>query len=292
MLFEAVTKQAVPIETRKTVAGTEARADGRRSLVFAHGERSAPFDLVVDALGSSSPLCPPSGRPLPYGALWAGLDWPNGGSLDTTALEQRYVGAHTMVGVMPMGLPDGFAANQAAFFWSLREDRFDEWRAGGLALWKDRVAALWPATLPLLDQIDDPERLIFARYRHRTLAHPTETGLIHIGDAWRSNSPQLGQGANMALLDAYALAMAIRAEPDVESALARAVRARRAHVMTYQAMSRLFTPVYQSDSRMLPILRDRLVGPLSKVWPATTILAMIVSGLLAAPLGKLGLRTF
>ena len=37
-----------------------------------------------------------------------------------------------------------------------------------------------------------------------TLRAPAEPGLIHLGDAWHTTSPQLGQGANMALLDAMA----------------------------------------------------------------------------------------
>jgi salicylate hydroxylase len=55
------------------------------------------------------------------------------------------------------------------------------------------------------------------------------------------------------------------------------------------SMSYLFTPVYQSDSRILPLLRDRLVGPLAKLWPATAILAAIVGGLVGRPLQRLGL---
>src|SRR6185436_9875384 len=100
---------------------------------------------------------------------------------------------------------------------------------------------------------------------------PAEPGLIHIGDAWHSASPQLGQGANMALLDAYALSLALRKHGDVADALAEVVRLRRWHVQLYQVMSALLTPVYQSDSRLLPFARDRLVGPLSTLWPATWI---------------------
>jgi 2-polyprenyl-6-methoxyphenol hydroxylase-like FAD-dependent oxidoreductase len=109
-------------------------------------------------------------------------------------LEQRYAGAHTMAGVMPIGRAAGFAAPQAAFFWSLRQDQLEGWRREGLEAWKAKVLALWPRTQALLEQIDAPERLTFARYRHRTLKVPAERGVIHIGDAWRSTSPQLGQG--------------------------------------------------------------------------------------------------
>jgi 2-polyprenyl-6-methoxyphenol hydroxylase-like FAD-dependent oxidoreductase len=113
--------------------------------------------------------------------------------------------------------------------------------------------------------------------------------MIHIGDAWHSASPQLGQGANMALLDAYALALALREASDVRSALARAIVMRRRHVRLYQALTALFTPVYQSDGRLLPFVRDRLVGPLSKLWPATAIQAAMVSGLIGRPLKRLKL---
>lgn len=60
-------------------------------------------------------------------------------------------------------------------------------------------------------------------------------------------------------------------------------------MLTYQWLTALFTPVYQSDSRLLPLIRDRVVGPLSKLWPATTIQAAMVSGLVGNPLPSLGL---
>jgi 2-polyprenyl-6-methoxyphenol hydroxylase-like FAD-dependent oxidoreductase len=95
----------------------------------------------------------------------------------------------------------------------------------------------------------------------------------------------------MALLDAYALAHALRGAPreGVGAALTRAVALRRRHVRLYQAASRSFTPVYQSDSRWLPLLRDRLVGPFAKRWPATAILAALVAGQIGRPLRALGL---
>ena len=161
----------------------------------------------------------------------------------------------------------------------------------GLDAWKADVRSLWPDCAPLLDQIHDAEQLTFAHYAHRTLPCPTAPALIHIGDAWHSASPQLGQGANMALLDAWALAAGLRATHDVEAGLARAIAMRRRHVKLYQWLSALFTPVYQSDSRVLPVIRDGLVGPLSGLWPATWIQAAMVSGLIGDPLTSLGLAS-
>ncbi|WP_254621019.1 NAD(P)/FAD-dependent oxidoreductase [Sphingomonas sp. CL5.1] len=261
----------------------------KRHLHFADGGIAGPFDLIVDALGTRTPLAPPTGRSLAYGALWASLDWPDGASFDNAALEQRYRRASTMIGVLPIGTSSNARRPQVAFFWSLRADSLTAWRTAGLDAWKAEVLALWPACAPLLDQIVDPDQLTFAHYAHRTLRDPAEPALIHIGDAWHSASPQLGQGANMALLDAWALAKGLREGASVRAGLERAVARRRRHVHLYQRLTALFTPVYQSDSRLLPFVRDRLVGPMSKLWPATWIQAAMVSGLVGNPLHPLGL---
>ncbi len=286
-LYNAVTSTGIPIATTRTIVGSSLEA-GRRQLQFDDDDTSEPFDLIVDTLGTRTPLAPPTGRSLAYGALWASLDWPTVG-FDGAALEQRYRRASKMVGVLPIGTPPDGARAQAAFFWSLRADRLDEWRQRGMAAWKAEVLELWPACATLLEQIVEPDQLVFARYAHRTLRRPAEPALIHLGDAWHSASPQLGQGANMALLDAWALAMALREAADVPNALVNAVAMRRRHVRLYQALTALFTPVYQSDSTVLPFVRDRLVGPISKLWPATWIQAAMVSGLIGNPLGPLGL---
>ncbi len=104
------------------------------------GRTSAKADLVVDALGVRSPLS--RGQllpPLPFGALWGNLDWPEGGDaapFDATALEQRYEAARMMVGVLPVGRLRLGMPKQAAFFWSLKHTDVAGWRSKGLEAWK------------------------------------------------------------------------------------------------------------------------------------------------------------
>jgi salicylate hydroxylase len=287
ILHGAVQTAGIPIETAREVGASRLEPNGRRRLLFADGDASPQFDLIVDCLGASSPLTGLAGPLLTYGALWASLDWCDG--FDPAALEQRYVRASRMTGVLPIGTSPGRSREQAALFWLLRGDAFEAWRAAGLEAWKAEVRALWPATSPLLDQISSPEQLTFARYRHHTLRAPAQASLIHIGDAWHATSPQLGQGANMALLDAWALARGLEERTDLEAGLAHAVRLRRRHVRLYQTLSALFTPAYQSDSRLLPFVRDRIVPPFGRRWPATTIQAEMVAGTFGDPLDRLGL---
>jgi salicylate hydroxylase len=254
--------------------------DGR--LSFADGSRSARFDLVIDALGMRSSLSRAPKEPLPFGALWASLDWV--GPFDPAALEQRYELARKMVGVLPIGRLPGSQQKQAAFFWSLKHSDRTAWEAGDLEAWKAQVLQLWPETAPLLAQIRGHSDLVFATYAHRTLSDPVSRDVVHIGDSWHCTSPQLGQGANMALLDAFALARALERQNDLANALGEYARMRLWHIRLYQLASWLFTPAYQSDSAALAWVRDAVAAPLSRTWPGPQLLAALVAGQIGSPL--------
>lgn len=286
LLRDAVGRAKISVASGHEVLAREQRQGGEW-LRFADQTDDGPFHLIVDASGARSCLAGPAGRDLPFGALWANVDFLRG--FDEHALSQRYRRASKMAGVLPIGRPNGDERPQAAFFWSHRARDHEKWLGGNLESWKREVLDLWPETQPILDQIASHEALTFARYAHKTIRRPASKGLIHIGDAWHSASPQLGQGANMALMDAYALALALRRGRDVAEALSIAVALRARHVRLYQLLTALLTPIYQSDSRTIPLLRDWLMGPLSKLWPLTSLQAALVSGLVGWPLRKLDL---
>nr|WP_070960952.1 NAD(P)/FAD-dependent oxidoreductase [Hyphomonas sp. Mor2] len=287
-LYQAAQEAGVEIVLAAPVTSVEA-ADP--ALILEGGERISGLDLAVYAHGARSSLTPSDrGVDLPYGALWATLPWPENGGFDVTALEQRYHKASQMTGVMPSGRLSRDAPETLTYFWSIRGDQEAAWRARPLDAWKADAAALWPETAQLMDHFSSHDDLTFARYRHHTSNAPiVGRGFARIGDAWHAASPQLGQGANMALLDAWALAQAISSTHEVGDALKAYVRARRGHVRLYQIMTWLFTPVYQGDSHVLPWLRDWLAAPLSKIWPAPPLLAAMVSGAIGAPLKRLNL---
>jgi salicylate hydroxylase len=282
-LYDAALAAGAEIQQGREIADVD---DGR--LVFAGGETSAKFDLVIDALGVRSPLARPVPlAPLNFGALWVNLDWPDGSGFDDAALEQRYKAARKMVGVLPVGRLKSGGARQAAFFWSLRQADHPAWADASLDGWKAEVLRLWPETAPLVDQIVQREQLIFASYCHGTLRSPLGSRVVHVGDSWHSASPQLGQGANMALLDALALARALGAHRVIADAAAAYARARLLHIRLYQLASWMFTPAYQSDSGAIAWVRDWLVAPISRVGPAPGILAALVAGSIGSPLSAI-----
>ena len=261
-----------------------ARAEGR-TLHFADGSHDGPFDLVIDSAGAASPLSPMQSRPLPYGAVWATVDWPET-ELPWGELRQRYRRASRMAGVLPVGQLPGQTGRKAAIFWSLPVAGQDDWRNAGIDAWVAEGSRLWPEFAPFAGQITTDTQMTMARYTHGTLRRPWSPGLVHIGDAAHRTSPQLGQGANMALLDALALARALRVARG-DAALALYANARRWHVRVYQMMSAAFTPQYQSDSRWLPVLRDNVLFPLSMVPPVPHILTALVCGTMLPPTGRL-----
>ena len=283
LLHDAAVAHGVAILPGHEVVAGEARGAGR-VLLFADGRASAPHDLIVDSLGVASPLVRATTHWLPYGALWTDVDLPAGGAFAANLLEQRYDRASRMIGVLPT------AKSRAALFWSLRADAVGDWRLAGLDRWKEEVVRLWPAAEALVAQIDRPERLTFARYAHRTLGDPCGAKQVHIGDAWHAASPQLGQGANMAMLDAWALAQALREAGSIEEGLASFRQARRGHVRIYQALTALVTPLYQSDSILAAVLRDIFFAPLSRIGPGPRLQAALVGGMAGGPLRKLGLE--
>ena len=278
-LIKQVTRANIPIETSSEIVGV---SDGGR-LCLRNESRSDRFDLIIDAAGATSPLRQNPGRPLGYGALWGTVEWPDQLALPPDMLHQRYKAASHMLGILPIGRMPGSQKQLASIFWSLPSNTYDNWRAAPLERWKAQAALLWPEFRLCLDQITAHEQMTMARYMHGTLPRVWGGNVVHIGDAAHMASPQLGQGANMALLDADTLACALRAAGPLNWQLEAFVRRRRWHTRLYQAMSRAFTPFYQSDSRLLPVIRNHVMMPLSKVSPMPNLLSRLVCGDLIRP---------
>jgi 2-polyprenyl-6-methoxyphenol hydroxylase-like FAD-dependent oxidoreductase len=263
VLFDALyqaarTEPRVEVRTGCAIRGL--RRDGARTYACdAAGVEHGPFDLFVIADGAVSELRGAAGETArdaiyPWGALWFVSEDP--GRVFERELYQVAARARRLYGVLPTGLGPSGERPVVSLFWSLAARELEAWRAGGLAAWKDEVRVLDERIQHVLDAISSVEQVTFARYRDVHMPQFHERGVVFIGDAAHATSPQLGQGANLALVDGIVLADAIAREASIDTALEAYVRERRRHVYHYQRMSRWLTPLFQSDSRVLGWLRD------------------------------------
>ncbi|TYT25585.1 FAD-dependent monooxygenase [Luteimonas viscosa] len=266
--------------------------DDGRTLCDDTGARHGPYDLVVVADGAGSLLRSRLGRvrldqPYPWGALWCLL--PASGWPHLRQLRQRYVAARRMIGLLPVGTRPGDAMPRLGFFWSLPIATFDAWRDAGLDAWKAEVQGIWPEIAPLVDAIATPAQLARASYRDAVLTQWHRGSAVLIGDAAHAMSPQLGQGVNMALLDAMALADALRSGDPLPDMLAAFQRERVRHVAIYQRWSRWLTPMFQSGHDSVAKLRDLALLPAGRLPLGRTHMLRVLSGTQQGLFGRIAL---
>lgn len=193
-------------------------------------------------------------------------------------LRQRYVSARKMIGLLPVGTLPGDATPMLSFFWSVPTAGFEEWSRGGMYAWRAEVAAIWPQADACLARIESASALARAGYRDAVPRRWHRDRLVLLGDAAHAMSPQLGQGVNMALLDAIALRDALRVAPGVADALADYARVRRRHVAVYQFWSRWLTPLFQSDRDLVARARDALLLPAGRIPGGRGHMLRVLSG--------------
>lgn len=261
-LFEAArTEPGVTLRCGVDVREPVPVTDGL-ALRSTDGAQHGPHELVVVADGARSHVREHAGlrfseRPYAWGALWHIAPDPD--EVYAGELFQVVRSTSSMMGLLPTGRgPAPDSPPQVSLYWSLRADRIDAFRAGFDA-WKALVLRDDPRAAFVLDRLHDPEALLFAHYRHVSMPRWHGERIVLLGDAAHAMSPQLGQGCNLALVDAAVLADVIAAAPSPAVALPRYTRERRAHLRYYLAATRGLTPLFQSDHGWLGWLRDRLM---------------------------------
>jgi 2-polyprenyl-6-methoxyphenol hydroxylase-like FAD-dependent oxidoreductase len=157
------------------------------------------------------------------------------------------------------------AERRLSLFWSVRTPDLQQARAAGIAPLRAAFDQLWPEAGALLSGMPDLSAWRPASYRDVVLSQPFVDRVLFIGDAAHGMSPQLGQGVNMALLDARALAQALDQHTTVSAALAGYADERAAHLRIYQFLSRWLTPLFQSNLDALAWWRDLLFLPMSRL---------------------------
>jgi 2-polyprenyl-6-methoxyphenol hydroxylase-like FAD-dependent oxidoreductase len=286
------------------LAGATARDRRALHLVDDGGDRHGPFELVIAADGARSRLRATASpvtheghvRRYPWGALWFLARDPE--RTFRGGLFQVVSGARQMLGFLPTGLaarggPDADIP-VTSIYWSLRETDLARVRRAPIEAWKKDVRSLLVRASQqvrddaeaLLAQIRTSEDLLFAGYADVETRPLGAEGLVFLGDAAHAMSPQLGQGCNLALLDALVLAECVHAiaEPTPEAidrALAIYDARRRSHLRVYGQATRWLTPFFQGDAAILGTLRDLGMGPVAAIPFARRMMTTSMAGILA-----------
>jgi 2-polyprenyl-6-methoxyphenol hydroxylase-like FAD-dependent oxidoreductase len=261
LLFGRLQKSAAQL-----ITGIEIEEIADRHLTDKQGRRHGPFDLIVVADGAHSGLrqrlMPAAHAPLyPWGCLWTTVADRNGVSKGRQ-LQQRVRGTGLMMGLLPVGPRDGNPV--LTMYWSLPIEALQPGAAFDLAAWRETALQLWPDASDEIEQAAVSDTFARATYRHVALPHWAVDNVLFIGDAAHGTSPQLGQGANLGLMDAFVLADALTRSRDLETALMHFAKSRTATVRFYRQASHLLTPFFQSHAwplgAPLGLVRDLFMG--------------------------------
>ncbi|MCH9682701.1 MAG: FAD-dependent monooxygenase [Deltaproteobacteria bacterium] len=271
------------------VQTTDATAEGL-ALHTGDGERLGPHDLVVVADGARSQLRMATGLPFreqPYswGALWHIAADPQ--QIYAGELHQVVRGPGTMLGLLPTGRgPEPDSPPQVSLYWSLRADQVEAFAEGDFEGWKAQVRQYDPRADVVLDTLDDPRQLLFAHYRHVTMPRWHGERLVLLGDAAHAMSPQLGQGCNLALVDAAVFTDVLREAPTLDDALASYTKTRRSHLRYYSWATRGLTPWFQSDHQWLGPLRNMGLAIANRIPWMRRQMCLSMSGHMRGPLRR------
>jgi 2-polyprenyl-6-methoxyphenol hydroxylase-like FAD-dependent oxidoreductase len=273
ILYEELCKTTATIRLNVKAASYRIRPT-HVTLIDDAGNGIKDFDFILGCDGARSTLRTHSNIPYlahsyPHGAIWA---------TGTCAaindhLLQVTRGTKHLCGLLPT------ADGQCSLFWSLRTDERDAFHARAFAAWKNEVIALCPQAEEIFTTLTSFDQTRFTNYMHVRMPIPCDARCLFLGDAAHAMSPHLGQGINLALIDAYIFAHSAHVSDDFAAACRLYTRLRTPHLRVYSAITWLLSPFFQSRGIVKAGLRNIFLPLMPKIPPLKKQMLVTMSGL-------------
>ncbi len=270
------------VQSSRSSSGGSAPRDTHRAQPQHEIKKSlGEFDLLIAADGSRSRLRESSGIAhwtLPYAG---GAAWVVGRNESIRGqLRQVTHGTRRLCGLLPMG------GGRCSLFWGMHEREQAAVWAGEFSAWREDVVRLMPQASPMFDQLSDFAGVKFVRYQHVSMSRWHSGRAVFIGDAAHAMSPHLGQGVNLALVDARELCTAIDRQANVKQAVIDYERRRRRALATYAAVTFSVAPYFQSVVPLLGWGRDLALPWMPRFKPLRQLMLRTLCGGLGASRGS------
>jgi 2-polyprenyl-6-methoxyphenol hydroxylase-like FAD-dependent oxidoreductase len=216
----------------------------------------ATNDLLIVANGSHSSLreqipIKQSYQLYPYGCLWTTIEDED---IARNQLCQYLKYSQEMFGILPSGINDHLK-RIVSVFWSLpirlKTTYSMEEILEAMKFYSNEK------NIYFFDKLSQAS-YSFATYADVYMQKYHHENIVFIGDAAHAMSPQLGQGANMALIDSYYLDKLLANNNNIQLALQNYTQIRKKHLRFYTQASKFLTPLYQSDQEFYGRFRDLL----------------------------------
>jgi 2-polyprenyl-6-methoxyphenol hydroxylase-like FAD-dependent oxidoreductase len=158
-------------------------------------------------------------------------------------------------------------ADHTTYFWAAADapSVADAVAGRDLASVIEQWRQVLPAAANLLERVPSFDDLLVNTVRRVDCRRWFSGRLVLLGDAAHAMAPNLGQGANSALVDAVALAEELATAPSLMQALARYDQTRRPRTRRVQNAAGILQRLCRLDQRIAVRARDALFGGLNRI---------------------------
>ncbi len=274
-LLECARSAGIEVRFNHRLSGLERGERGAALRFDGAGAYQADIVLACDGINSvAREAAGLAGRKRPIGEAY--LRAIAQSATDAEVIRELWGADGRRFGICPM------TRDRTYIFCSVALGRWDGIRAGGLGDWIESWRPFGAEVVELLRAVPDWERVSYDELHELHLDRWVAPPVFVIGDAAHAMTPNLGQGANSAMVDALVVVRLLAEARDrgqtLEQAGARYESIRKRFVTRVQTAARQMGAVAAFVSPVARALRNAALAGLSRVGPLMRRSALLGAG--------------